>query len=1190
MFPCQPQFIVLEAVPNGNCSLNMKEPFPGINPWLQQFWRDVHARLLVYAADELNAKLPPVLQATVDARIAIDAGEDQPHCYVPDVAVTEVSPPTTDTAGPEQFQRWIRALRLAGFLLLFLAAALPCAKAGETLLLDDFFDLAAWNPNEALQSAGSLEAVEGGGARVTGKDHNRDAAIWREVDARGARWIEISVELNHGSNTGAGLIVTPLDAGGRALESLNAFKIGAWNSGNFNACRKTLALPAGTVRLRVALSVLNGNLAARNLVIQATGKPAPRAPRERLLDGMGFEVERVETPRPVWEIHSASLGDDHPEEIITCDVDGVIEVRSPGRAGARLRLDAGALVYDFAVADLDGDRRPEILFTTIEKDRPLEAVDLAGKTVRRFDAARGPRKVRLGDMDGDGRPEIAVSAGRMGGVLLLDTEGKVLWEAPPGDRPLDVIFADVDPAPGRELAVSYGGPRLAWWIVTRSGTARRVTHSDSQRVFNLAMRAADIDGDGRDELVFLRGQDENAEALVCAKQDAGGGVSILWSAPLPEKQQGFFGFLETGDFHPATPGPEIVCGGTHVLFLFDAQGTLLHRSGRDTIQGGTAARQWDPGRLLIPDLAVAPVAKGKPARLWAASSRLRDPAVYRLTLGPGKPFLRDFPIADDEAHLDALYDSVRRCTPRPAADVAPGATAGGPPPKFHVFYVRNYFKGGDKTEALEIFKALQARESDNLEYLLMYDASDLASHPRGTKLTTEQIVENARWMEEQGIPFGYFAVHGCESWLSEEAIRLSLDAAPRSFRFVYVAEDFESIYSEKSTGFVPWCARALALLAPRGKKLIFKEKHDAWASIIADPQISGPLFRPEYRDAIVPVWATNQPYQPEAQFGGMLGLQLAGWAREFGMSTQYFNWGEWDLRDVNLCRLTPSDITLRLELLGAALGGTWIHIEGGQPYLMRTSGIELDPMARRHRDLVYEMIRKGLLSPAPALANVNHTALVVALHNEYERGRQEKLALKSFKMSAGPGPLRDGFLPSRLIFEPWPPHAFARLAYRQRWHVETCFPETPLGWIPVVTRDCGAPAGFSPLFTDAEKVWLGDRAADRAWPGGNGLAASGKMDALGALLEQGAKDIPLASPGACVVIHRLGEPGAFRVFLIDPGYLAPRGVETVLESRVGDFAAVLDAVTGEALPAQGSRCALSIPRGAFRILDVRLRG
>lgn len=67
----------------------MKNPFPGMNPWLEDYWQDVHAKLLVYACDRLNGELPPGLQARVDERLAIDAEPDKPHTYLPDVAITE---------------------------------------------------------------------------------------------------------------------------------------------------------------------------------------------------------------------------------------------------------------------------------------------------------------------------------------------------------------------------------------------------------------------------------------------------------------------------------------------------------------------------------------------------------------------------------------------------------------------------------------------------------------------------------------------------------------------------------------------------------------------------------------------------------------------------------------------------------------------------------------------------------------------------------------------------------------------------------------------------------------------------------------------------------------------------------------------------------------------------------------------
>ena len=67
----------------------MKNPFPGMNPWLEGFWRDVHASLLVYARDELNVELPNDLTASVDERLVIDVEEEEPRTYLPDASISQ---------------------------------------------------------------------------------------------------------------------------------------------------------------------------------------------------------------------------------------------------------------------------------------------------------------------------------------------------------------------------------------------------------------------------------------------------------------------------------------------------------------------------------------------------------------------------------------------------------------------------------------------------------------------------------------------------------------------------------------------------------------------------------------------------------------------------------------------------------------------------------------------------------------------------------------------------------------------------------------------------------------------------------------------------------------------------------------------------------------------------------------------
>jgi len=332
----------------------------------------------------------------------------------------------------------------------------------------------------------------------------------------------------------------------------------------------------------------------------------------------------------------------------------------------------------------------------------------------------------------------------------------------------------------------------------------------------------------------------------------------------------------------------------------------------------------------------------------------------------------------------------------------------------------------------------------------------------------------------------------------------------------------------------------------------------------------------------VPIWSTNQPYQPEIQLGGMLGLKAAGLIHEFGMSTQYWNWHEWGryprgIRDVSPTYVCPADIILRLELMGVALGGTWMHIEGGQTYLQRDPRDGVVPLANRHRELVYELVRKNLLAPGVTPANLNRTALVRAFHGELESGKRQgrKVAYPYYERNTQP--LRRGFIPARYLFEPYARDAFPLLAYEEHWNVLSCFPRTPYGWVPVLPPSAPLPPNSIPLLTDGERVRLT----------GEWREVSATAPEVTRLLAQGAATIRLAAPGTSLVLQREAED-VYTAFLLDPGYLAPSGVDTKLTATGRLIRRVTDLITGASLPVSGKDCPVTIAPGAFRLLRVEL--
>lgn len=78
-----------------------RSPFPGMDPYLEAHWGDVHTRLITYAANQLKPQLPEGLKARLQEYVAVDTGEPTERAgYFPDVAVTERHVPVDPTTPP----------------------------------------------------------------------------------------------------------------------------------------------------------------------------------------------------------------------------------------------------------------------------------------------------------------------------------------------------------------------------------------------------------------------------------------------------------------------------------------------------------------------------------------------------------------------------------------------------------------------------------------------------------------------------------------------------------------------------------------------------------------------------------------------------------------------------------------------------------------------------------------------------------------------------------------------------------------------------------------------------------------------------------------------------------------------------------------------------------------------------------
>ena len=76
----------------------LKSPFPGMDPYLESRWPEVHARLIVYAANQINSQLPNDLQANIEENLAVHEG-DNASSIRPDVHNSQDSSLTPSNEG-----------------------------------------------------------------------------------------------------------------------------------------------------------------------------------------------------------------------------------------------------------------------------------------------------------------------------------------------------------------------------------------------------------------------------------------------------------------------------------------------------------------------------------------------------------------------------------------------------------------------------------------------------------------------------------------------------------------------------------------------------------------------------------------------------------------------------------------------------------------------------------------------------------------------------------------------------------------------------------------------------------------------------------------------------------------------------------------------------------------------------------
>jgi hypothetical protein len=134
--------------------MTKNNPFPGMNPFLERHWSDVHTKLITYIADALAETLPDDLNARSEEHVTLHYGDGEQRPMRPDVAVVESwklgippqwQPETTQAGGTsvaepqiivveEITERWVEIKDKNGRLITVIEVLSPSNKGKDRTL------------------------------------------------------------------------------------------------------------------------------------------------------------------------------------------------------------------------------------------------------------------------------------------------------------------------------------------------------------------------------------------------------------------------------------------------------------------------------------------------------------------------------------------------------------------------------------------------------------------------------------------------------------------------------------------------------------------------------------------------------------------------------------------------------------------------------------------------------------------------------------------------------------------------------------------------------------------------------------------------------------------------------------------------------------------------------------------------
>jgi hypothetical protein len=281
----------------------------------------------------------------------------------------------------------------------------------------------------------------------------------------------------------------------------------------------------GDGRPDLAVANENSNTVSVLLNTMAPGATAPSfAPQQT------FATDLFPTSVAVADVN----GDGRPDLVTTNQgsdtVSVLLNTKAPGSTtpnfAAQQTFATGRVPFSVAVADFNGDGKPDLVMTNLNSDTVSVLLNTTapGATApsfapqQTFATGSGPFSVAVADVNGDGRPDLVVANDTAGSVsVLLNTTapGSTTTSFAPqqtfatGFEPLSLAVTDVNGDGRPDLVVANAGANTVSVLLNTTAAGASTPSFAAQETFASGTGAgpkfvavADLNGDGKTDLVL----------------------------------------------------------------------------------------------------------------------------------------------------------------------------------------------------------------------------------------------------------------------------------------------------------------------------------------------------------------------------------------------------------------------------------------------------------------------------------------------------------------------------------------------------------------------------------------------------------------------------------------------------------------------------------------------------------------